>query len=101
MEKTHNHFQLKRRIDDLVYNFDRVEFREGVFGYKRRDRELWINWHPDFGWVAWDGESEYIGGRPWNVPQNRQSDHPPEGIWISYKCDKSYVYDLQYSDEHS
>lgn len=95
----HDHFQLKRRLDGLIYDFDRVEIREGVFGYKRRDQELWINWHQTFGWVAWDGQSDYIGGRPWYVLPDKQLDHPPEGLWISYKGDKSYVYDLVYPDQ--
>jgi len=90
------HFQLIRRLDDLMYDFDRVEIHDGVFGYKRRDADLWINWHQEYGWVAWDGESEYIGGRPWYVLPQNQLSYPPEGLWVSYKDNKSYVYDLIY-----
>jgi len=99
MTISHEHFQLKRRLDNLIYNFDRVKIRENVFGYKRRDADLWINWHQDYGWVAWDGESEYIGGRPWYVLPKHQSSYPPEGLWVSYKGDNSYVYDLIYSTQ--
>jgi len=91
-----DYFQLKRRIDNLVYEFHRSERKDGTIGYKRIDGEYWINWHKDYGWVAWDGVSQEIAGRPWYVLPVNQGDHPPEGIWVSMKNDKSYVYDLVY-----
>ncbi len=90
------YFELRRRIDDLIYQFDRVEKPDGTIGYKRRDQELWINWHEKYGWVAWDGESETVAGRSWYSMPEEQSEFPPEGIWVSLKNDKSYVYDLIY-----
>jgi len=89
-------FELRRRIDGLVYKFDRVKRSDGSIGYKRRDKDYWINWHSKLGWVVWDGESEYIGGRPWYALPEKQSNFPPEGVWVSMKGDKSFVYDLEY-----
>jgi len=65
MSERHAYFELRRRIDGLVYEFDRIQRHDGTVGYKRRDKDLWINWHGELGWVAWDGESEYIGGKSW------------------------------------
>jgi len=96
MTKSRKRFELRRRIDGFTYLFDRVERTDGSIGYKREDEELWINWHEDLGWVAWDGESEYIGGKSWYTLPKNQSNFPPEGIWVSMKDDKSYVYDLTY-----
>ncbi len=95
-EINRKYFELRRRIDDLVYEFDRTERDDGKFGYKRRDKDLWINWHPDFGWAAWDGESRVISGKSWYTLPKDQSDFPPEGVWVSMKLEKSYVYDLVY-----
>ena len=96
MEINRKYFELRRRIDDLVYEFDRTERDDGKFGYKRRDKDLWINWHPDFGWAVWDGESRVISGKSWYTLPEAQSDFPPEGVWVSMKLEKSYVYDLVY-----
>jgi len=96
MSKCREYFKLRRRIDNLVYEFDLLSRPDGKIGYRRRDQELWINWHDEFGWVGWDGESEYIGLRPWYTLPVNQSNFPPEGIWVSMKNEKSYVYDLFY-----
>jgi hypothetical protein len=40
-----------------------------------------------------------LTGRPWDVlPKDQSPDHPPQGIWVSRKNEKSYVYDLVYTD---
>ena len=54
MSECHAFFELRRRIDGLVYEFDRIQRHDGTVGYKRRDKDLWINWHGELGWVAWD-----------------------------------------------
>lgn len=91
--KDYKYFQLQRQSDDLVYEFDRAKLPNGETGYKRRDQDLWITYKHDLGWVA-DGEAEQeLYGRAWNVlPENQETDHPPEGIWVSRKGVKSYVY---------
>lgn len=96
MEQSHKYFELRRRIDDLVYEFDLTQRPNGSIGYKRRDKDLWINWHEELGWVAWDGESEVVYGKPWDTLAKDQSNFPPEGAWVSMKNEKSYVYDLIY-----
>lgn len=96
MKKGREYFELKRKVDGLVYEFDLQTRPNGSVGYKRRDQDLWINWHETYGWVAWDGISDYIGGRPWYALPKDQSNYPPEGLWVSMKGEKSYVYELVY-----
>ena len=91
-----NHFELRRQSDDLVYQFDRAVCSDGTVGYKRRDQDLWITRHPEFGWSAFDKETQSLAGRPWNILPRDQGDYPPEGEWVSKKGDKSYVYLLVY-----
>ena len=93
-------FTLSRLSDDLVYTFDRAEHPGGSVGYKRRDRDLWILYQPQLGWVAYDDNRNELQGRPWNVqPAEQESTHPPEGEWVSKKGAKSYVYMLKYISE--
>ena len=96
MYESHEYFELRRRIDNLVYEFDQKQRPDGSIGYKRRDKDLWVNHHEEFGWIAWDGESEEVNGKPWYTLPKDQSSFPPEGIWVSMKNEKSYVYDLVY-----
>ncbi len=96
LESDRSFFELRRRIDSLVYEFDRIKRDDVSVGYKRRDQDLWINWHEELGWVAWDWESENVGGRSWNTLPKNQSSFPPEGVWVSMKEEKSYVYELVY-----
>ena len=88
-------FELRRQSDDLVYVFRRKSRADGLPGFQRTDRDLWIVFRPDLGWVAWDEEHKTVMGRPWNVePHEQAADCPPEGDWVSKKGPKSYVYDL-------
>ena len=96
--KSRRFFELRRRLDGLVYEFDLTPRNDGGTGYKRRDQDLWINRHGKYGWIAWDGVSETIHGRPWYSLPEDQLDFPPEGVWVSMKNEKSYVYDLVYSN---
>ena len=73
-----------------------MQHENGEVGYKRSDGEYWIVHHADYGWVAWDFESQSVMGRPWEVLPSQQGDHPPEGVWVSRKASKSYVYLLVY-----
>lgn len=90
------HFKLRRHGDELVYQFDRMKRNDGTVAYKRRDADLWIVFDEDFGWIAKNEVTGEIGGRPWSVHPNEQTDHPPEGDWVSKKDDRSYVYQLKY-----
>ncbi|WP_349956609.1 hypothetical protein [Rhizobium sp. ZPR3] len=92
-----DHFQLKRRSDDLAYTFHRKQLPDGKIGYRREDADLWIRFQGGFGWGAWDDEDGALLGRPWNVPLPEQdADYPPECEWVSKKGAKSYVYELVY-----
>lgn len=89
-------FELRRRLDDLVYVFER---KPGQFVYARRDRpDLQIVYREGFGWGAWSVDGYELQGRPWDVALDFQSPaYPPEGVWVSQKGDKSYVYDLVFT----
>ncbi len=94
---THDYFELRRLSDDLVYQFDRIASTGSQHAYQRRDQDLRITYRPELGWVAYDEATQAIMGRPWDVlPRNQSNDHPPEGIWVSRKGIKSYVYELKY-----
>lgn len=96
--QSHEHFQLCRLNDGLIYHFDRQPRPDGRTGYKRRDQDLWIVFLEEHGWVALDEETGAITGRSWNAPpKDQKTDHPPEGEWVSKKGIKSYVYELRYT----
>ena len=89
-------FELRRQTDDLVYTFVRERLADGRAAYRRQDQDLLIVHRPDWGWIAWDEASGTCLGRPWNTLPQHQTDHPPEGDWVSRKGPKSYVYTLVY-----
>lgn len=89
-------FELRRQNDGLVYRFERAAIPDGRTGFKRRDGDYWIVWHPILGWVAGDWGSDKVFGRPWDQLTQQSKSGPPEGIWVSRKGSKSYVYDLVY-----
>jgi SAM-dependent methyltransferase len=98
----YKYFQLQRKIDGLVYEFDLKERWDSVRWYCRRDQDLWIRYRSDLWWVAYDEINNEVQWIPWNTPIDKQiSQHPPEGIWVSRKWDKSYVYDLVYASENN
>ncbi len=92
----HERFELRRQRDDLVYVFVLAPDAAGQRAYQRQDQDYWITHREDLGWVAWDEASQSVMGRPWSVQPQDQGDHPPEGIWVSRKGAKSYVYSLVY-----
>ncbi|SDI80692.1 hypothetical protein SAMN04488245_12648 [Alloyangia pacifica] len=87
-------FELRRQIDGLVYRFERRTDASGRIGYKRSDGDFWIVWHAKLGWIAGDRDGEEVFGRPWDQLTGQSSEVPPEGVWVSRKGAKSYVYDL-------
>jgi hypothetical protein len=92
----HDRFELRQQSDDLVYSFDKKKNENGEVGYKRSDGDHWIMNHAEYGWVAWDFQSRSVMGRPWEVLPSQQGDYPLEGVWVSRKASKSYVYLLVY-----
>ena len=89
-------FELRRQSDDLVYRFARSIDRRGEPAWRRQDLDVWIRRDPRLGWIAWDEETQACTGRPWDVLPQDQGERPPEGVWVSRKGPKSYVYELVY-----
>jgi hypothetical protein len=92
----HERFELRRQSDGLVYRFARAIDGRGETAWRRQGMDLWIRRDPSLGWIAWDEDTQTCTGRPWDVMPEAQGDHPPEGVWVSRKGAKSYVYDLVY-----
>ena len=90
-------FEFRRRLPaDISYSYvpdgdpsDRV--------WKRVDMELWVRKIDKFGWAGVNNKAEILA-LPWALAPDEQGDYPPECIWVSRKNDKSYVYDLVYSN---
>lgn len=89
-------FELRRQSDGLVYLFEASTGADGRVGFKRRDGDHWIIWHEALGWIAGTWDSEEVLGRPWDHRTTQSKVMPPEGVWVSRKGAKSYVYDLVY-----
>lgn len=93
-------FRLRRILDGLEYKFvlRRGEGKASV--YAREDGVVEIVYNEMFGWSIWQ-ESNHSAdasliGRVWEVLPQDQGDVPTEGIWVSRKGPKSYVYVLEY-----
>ncbi|TCJ97555.1 hypothetical protein [Nocardia alba] len=80
-----------RRVDGLTYEFVRETTAPGYPSYRRVDLDLWCRRLPDFGWVVCDANGT-VSSRPFD--DAGPGDLPPEGVWVSRKGDRSYVYDL-------
>lgn len=91
-------FEMCRQSDDLVYSFVRKQDASGRNAYQRQDKDIWVSYRQEWGWVIWDDENDTCLGRPWSILPHEQGDHPPEGDWVSRKGSKSYVYTMVYVD---
>jgi len=60
MKINRNYFELRRRIDDLVYEFDSVILASGKHEYKRRDKVTFPHFYGDCVKTVWC----LIEGRP-------------------------------------
>lgn len=80
-----------RRVDGLTYEFLRTGETDGFPSYKRVDLDIWCRRLPDFGWVVCS-ESGVVSSRPLDDPG--LGELPPEGLWVSGKGERAYVYDL-------
>ena len=59
-----HHLELRRRVDGLIYRFDRSPPDDGDYGYKRRDADVWILRRSGLDWVAVDPATGDVTGRP-------------------------------------
>lgn len=80
-----------RRIDGLTYEFIRDGDSFGFPSYIRVDLDVWVRRLPDFGWVVCNSTTEVLS-RPFD--EAGSGELPPEGVWVSRKGERSYVYDL-------
>lgn len=60
--------------------------------YRRVDSELCCCRLPEFGWCVVDSTG-VVTSRPFDDPG--LGELPPEGVWVSRKGAKSYVYDMR------
>jgi len=85
----------RRGLDGLVYLFAPTEASQGRPRWRRTDLELYLQWTAPRGWVVADLAGTVLS-RPWDVEPRDQGPLPPQGVWVSRKGDKAYVYDLAY-----
>jgi len=85
----------RRGLDGLVYLFAPTEPSNGRPRWRRTDLELYLQWTDPRGWVVADPTGTVLS-RPWDIEPDDQGPLPPQGVWVSRKGDKAYVYDLAY-----
>ncbi len=86
-------FEMRRRIDGLVYVFERRTGTGRAAVYERSDGEVRVTFDPRFGWSIRRETGELLG-RVWDTLPEDQGDQPTLGLWVSCKGDKAYAYDL-------
>ena len=84
-----------RRVDGVTYLFAYDGDVHGFPAFKRVDRDIWCRRLRDYGWVVCD-QAGTVSSRPFE--DAGCGDLPPEGVWVSFTGDRSYVYDLQRTD---
>lgn len=86
-----------RRVDGLRYFYRRNGETHGYAAFRREDANLQCERMPGFGWAVRDGDG-VVNSRPFADPG--LGDLPPEGMWVSGKGDRAYVYDLIWVGHH-
>ena len=84
--------ELHRCIDNLIYKYEPSGLRNDRPCWRRIDIELHLHWSERRGWVITDAEGTVLG-LPWDVGKDEQGAIPPDGVWVSRKGPKSYVYE--------
>ena len=84
---------MRRRIDGLVYVFERRAGTGRAAVYERSDGEVRVKFDPRFGWSIMSETGELLG-RVWDTLPEDQGDQPTQGLWLSCKGEKAYAYDL-------
>jgi hypothetical protein len=87
-----NDLRFVRHIDGLTYEFVREDDADNRHCYRRVDLDIWCRKLPGFGWAVCDSAGTVLS-RPFD--DAGLGDEPPEGVWVSRKGDRSYVYDLK------
>lgn len=82
----------QRRTDETTYRFVPTGTAHGYPAYRRIDDvALWCRRLPDFGWSICTDAGRVLA-RPF--ASAGWGDLPPEGMWVSAKGVRAYVYDL-------
>lgn len=85
-----------RRVDGLTYEFARDPSTDRYPSFTRIDKpEIRCRHLPEYGWVVCNDRGE-VTSRPFEDPG--LGELPPEGVWVSFKGDRSYVYDAHRVD---
>lgn len=85
-------FEFRRLLDGLIYRFEPASDRDGAPQWRRLGSNLYLRWSEDHGWSIRDHEGTLLA-LPWNASLKDQSALPPQGVWVSRKGDRSYVYE--------
>ncbi|CAN5252840.1 hypothetical protein BH10PSE4_BH10PSE4_03100 [soil metagenome] len=85
----------RRSLDGLVYRFAPADTSHDRPRWRRTDLDLDLHWVGSHGWVVTDPAGTVLS-RPWDVEPCDQGPLPPQGVWVSRKGDKAYVYELVY-----
>lgn len=85
-------FEFRRLLDGLTYRFEPTSDRDHAPQWRRPGSGLSLAWSEDRGWSIRDHEGTLLG-LPWNASPKDRSALPPQGIWVSRKGDRSYVYE--------
>jgi hypothetical protein len=93
-------FRLRRPIDGLEYKFVLRKGEGKASIYAREDDVVEVVYDEMYGWSTWQesecGAQPILTGRVWEILPQHQGDLPTEGVWVSRKGPKSYVYVLEH-----
>ncbi len=84
--------EFHRCLDGVVYSYKPAGVRNHRPCWRRVDLALHLHWTDRSGWIISD-EAGAVLSRPWDFERDEQGPLPPEGIWVSRKHAKSYVYE--------
>lgn len=78
-----------------VYELESGEANSKSAVYRRKDGQR-VKWDDEFGWAARDEKTQELVTGAWGIPASKQSDSPPEGIWVTRKGGDAYVYEMKF-----
>jgi hypothetical protein len=92
LDDTTFRIEFHRCLDGIVYTYEPAGLRNHRPCWRRVDLALHLHWTDRSGWIISD-EAGVVLSRPWDFERDEQGPLPPEGIWVSRKNAKSYVYE--------